>query len=77
MLSRIGQGPDGKGVFLQLVNYSGYPVENVTVHLLGEFKTAKLLRPGAEPVKLETYATEEGTGIDVPAADIFAVLAVE
>jgi hypothetical protein len=77
MLSSMGKSADGKGVILQLVNYSGYPVESVTVHLLGEFKKATLLKPGAEPAKLETYGIEEGTGVEIPTAETFATLIVE
>ena len=33
--------PDGKTVILHLVNYADYPVENVTVHFLGEFSAPR------------------------------------
>ena len=47
MLSNFVAGADRKQTVLQLVNYSGFPVENVTVHVLGKFKSARLLAPGA------------------------------
>lgn len=62
---------------LHLVNYSGFPVENVTVHLLGKFKSASLLAPGAEPKKLEVYEVDEGTGIDIDTVGVAATLVLE
>ena len=34
MLSNLVQSSDKRQTVLQLVNYSGYPVENVTVHFV-------------------------------------------
>jgi hypothetical protein len=77
MLSNLLQSTDGKTAVLHLINYSGYPVENVTVHLLGKFKTATLIAPGAQPRKLEPYVIEEGTGIDVDSVAVMATLVIE
>ncbi len=77
MLSNLQESPDGKEVVLQLVNYSDYPVQDITVHVLGKFKTARLLRPDAAPQKLEVYEVEEGTGIDVPALGALGALVLE
>ena len=41
MLSNMLVSADGKQVVVHLVNYSNYPVEAVTVHLLGEFHLFK------------------------------------
>lgn len=75
MLSNLAT--DGKLTVLQLVNYSGYPVENVTIHLLGKYRTARLLVPGKAPAVLQPYEVEEGTGIDVDAVGIAAALVLE
>lgn len=77
MLSNLLESPAGKGAVLQLVNYSDYPVENVTVHLLSKFKTARLLAPGAEPKKLEVYEVEEGSGVDIDNIGVTATLVLE
>ncbi len=77
MLSNLLESPDGKQVALQLVNYSDYAVADITVHVLGKFKKAMLLRPEAGPQKLETYDVEEGTGIDVPALGALGTLILE
>ncbi len=77
MLSNLLQSPNGKGAALHLVNYSGYPVENVTVHLLGKYKSAHLLAPGVAPKKIETYENEEGTGVDIATIGVSATLVLE
>lgn len=65
MLSNLLEMPGGSPVVLQLVNYSDYPVDSVTVHLLGKFKQATLLTPEAGPKPLQLYEVEEGTGVDI------------
>jgi hypothetical protein len=77
MLSNLLESPDGKQVVLQLVNYSDYPVQDITIHVLGKFRRATLVRPDAAPQKLEVYAVDEGTGIDVPALGAFGTLVLE
>jgi hypothetical protein len=77
MLSNLQESPDGKHVALQLVNYSDFPVQDITVHVLGKFKRATLLRPDAVPQKLEVYEVDEGTGIDVPALGALGTLVLE
>lgn len=77
MLSNLLESPDGKQVALELVNYSDYPVQDITVHVLGKFKKATLLRPEAGPQKLDVYEVDEGTGIDVPALGALGTLVLE
>ena len=79
MLSNLLRSPDGREIILHLVNYSDYPVENVTVHVLGKFRGARLLAPGAAPKKLETYEVEEGagTGVDIDQVGVTATLVLE
>jgi hypothetical protein len=77
MLSNLLESPDGKQVALELVNYSDYPVADITVHVLGKFKKATLMRPEAGPQKLDVYEVEEGTGIDIPALGALGTLVLE
>ncbi len=77
MLSNLLESSDGKQVVLQLVNYSDYPLENITVHVLGKFKHATLHRPDAASKTLELYDVEEGTGIDIPLVGAAATLVLE
>jgi hypothetical protein len=64
MLSNLVETPDGT-VVLHLVNYSDFPVENVTVQVLGRFKSAKLYRPDGAPATIQGYEVEDGTGFDI------------
>jgi hypothetical protein len=77
MLSNLLESPDGKQVVLELVNYSDYEVSDITVHVLGKFKRAMLVRPDAAPKKLEVYDVDEGTGIDIPALGALGTLVLE
>jgi hypothetical protein len=62
MLSNLTEMRGGEEVLLQLANYSDFPVENVTVHMLGRYSKATLLRPGEARVEIAGYEIEEGTG---------------
>ncbi len=77
MLSNLLESPDGKQVVLQLVNYSDFPVADITVHVLGKFKHATLVRPDAAAQKLDVYDVEEGTGVDVPSLGALGALVLE
>jgi hypothetical protein len=77
MLSNLTRSPDGARQLLHLVNYTDFPVENITVHMLGSWKKAVLHRPGLPPAVLETYSTDDGTGIDIPEMAWYAILEVE
>src|SRR5690606_18277250 len=77
MLSNLVTTADGSKTIIHLVNFSGYPVENVTVHMLDKYKSVTLLAPGAEPRKLEIYPVEEGSGIDVDTVAVLATLVLE
>jgi hypothetical protein len=74
MLSNLLVSADGKQVVVHLVNYSSYPVEAVTVHLLGEFHSAKLLTPEGGERNVEIYKTEEGSGVDIDKVSVCATL---
>jgi hypothetical protein len=66
MLSNVLSTADGKQVVVELVNYSAYPIENVSVQVLGAFKHAQLITPEGVQKDLEVYATDEGgTGVDI------------
>ena len=77
MLSNFLAAPGGKTAIVHLVNYSDYPVENVAMHYLGEFKHATLITPGGADKPLEVYKTEEGWGVDVDRVAICATVKLE
>lgn len=77
MLSNYLAAPGGKTAIVHLVNYSDYPVENVALHYLDEYKIATLITPGAADKKLEVYKTEEGWGVDVDRVGVCATIRLE
>jgi hypothetical protein len=77
MLSNLIESPDGKTTVLHLVNYSGYPVENITVHLLKKYKTARLIGPGVPAKQLVLYDNEEGSGVDIDSLGVTASLILQ
>jgi hypothetical protein len=77
MLSELVSGPEGRPVALHLVNYSDYPVEHVTVHLLEKFSQARLLAPEAPPKTLEVYPHGQGSGVDIDLVRHCATLILE
>jgi hypothetical protein len=77
MLSSLLADAAGKRVVLQLTNYTSYPVESVAVHMLGKYTRATLYTPERSPRELETYATEDGTGVDIDQVTVSAALVLE
>jgi hypothetical protein len=77
MLSDLISSPDGKQVIVQLVNYADYPVESIAVHVLGDFKHARLYTPEDGERTLEVYKNEEGTGVDIDKVSVCATLRLD
>jgi hypothetical protein len=77
MLSSFNAADSGSPAYVQLVNYTNYPVENVTVHVLGKWSKARVLAPGKPTRDLEVYPTDDGTGIDIDTVGFTATLIVE
>jgi len=77
MLSNLLVSKDGKRVLVHLVNYSNYPAESITVHVLGKWNRAVLEAPGAKPKEMAVYPVDDATGIDVDAVNSMATLIVE
>lgn len=77
MLSNLLETPGQKQLVLQLVNYSDFPAENITAHVLGTFHHARLYRPGSSVQELDTYPVDDGTGIDIDKMNSVATLVLE
>jgi len=79
MLSYFQAESGGKRAVLHLVNYSGYPIESVTAHVLGRFKKAWIHTPEGTKKAVEPYDVDEGeaTGIDIDAVPAFAIIYLE
>lgn len=77
MLSSLTASRDGKRLVLHLVNYTGFPIEDITVHLLGAYKSARLLEPGSPPKTLSPYPIEEGCAIEISRVATVAAIEIE
>jgi hypothetical protein len=77
MLSSFRSPESGHPAIVQLVNYSDYPVESVTVQLLGKYTKAHLYTPDGKEKELEIYPAEDGVGVDIDSIASCAALRVE
>ena len=77
MLSNLTASGDGKEVVLQLVNYSSYPVENITVQFPREFHHARLFTPEGAERDIAVYKTDDGTGVDIEKISVCAALRLD
>jgi hypothetical protein len=76
-LTHMAAPADGKKLVLQFVNFSDYDLENITVHLLGAYKSVNLHMPGASPRALNTFEADEGTGVEIEKMTSVAALVIE
>lgn len=77
MLSNVLAEPGGKRLVLHLVNYSGFPVENITVRYPGKLKSARMLSPEAAARNLGTYPGPEDTEVEIDKVGTCATLILE
>jgi hypothetical protein len=77
VLSNALESADGKTLIVHLVNYADYPVQNVTVHFLGDYKRAVLLGPENNIKILDIYPTEDAHGVDVDQLAACATIRLE
>jgi hypothetical protein len=68
---------DGKSAVVHLVNYSDYPVENVTMHYPGNYKHATLITPQSAEKTLEVYESDGGWGVDLEKVSVCATVRLE
>jgi hypothetical protein len=76
-ISNLVAGPAGRPVVLHLVNYTDYPVEDVTVRLPGQFAGANLLAPGEAPKPVELFEQDGVTEISIPKLGVVATVVLE
>ena len=77
VLSDLRVSPDGKRTLLQLINYTDYPVENVTAFVQGKFRKATLHAPGAEPRNVAVFDAPDGTGMEIDTLAVTAAVILE
>jgi len=77
MLSNVMASADGNAEIVHLVNYADFPVEDVTVHYLGNFRHVTLTTPEGTEKTLVPYETEDGWGIDIDRISVCATIRLE
>ena len=79
MLSSIQATPKRERLVVMLVNYTGYPVESVTVYFPDSRKRVQMITPEENPKALKTYALEDqdGSGVEIDKMDRVAILIAE
>jgi hypothetical protein len=68
---------EAKSLLIHLVNYADFAAETVAVQVLGEWKHARLYRPGVAPEELAVYPTKDGTGVDIDRIPVVATLRLD
>jgi hypothetical protein len=76
MLSTLKVSPDGSRLAVILVNYTDYPVENITLHFPIRVQRARLA-DGRGAEMLEVYETDDGSGVDVPRVEDLALITAD
>ncbi|MDE3198185.1 MAG: hypothetical protein KGN84_17690, partial [Acidobacteriota bacterium] len=65
MLSNVLELRGERQLVLHLVNYSDYPASGITARVVGNYRRARLYRPGEAPVDLEVEKIEDGSGFSI------------
>lgn len=68
---------EAKSLLIHLVNYADFAAETVTVQVLGQWKRARLYRPGMPVLELTGYPIKDGTGIDIDRIGVAATLRLD
>ena len=55
-----------RGVLVLIANYTDYPAEDITLHVLGHWKKATLDSPDGASQPLTMYPVKEATAIEIP-----------
>jgi hypothetical protein len=76
MISTLKTSPDGRQRAVHLLNYTDYPVQNISLHVSGEFTRARILTPGGEKAA-EVYQGEDGIEIEIEKVDQMAIVVIE
>jgi hypothetical protein len=77
MLSNFVAGAGGRPAVLHLVNYTGYPVENVAVQAAGAFRQARLYAPEQPAKDLKVHVGDEASEIEIDKVATVVTLVLE
>jgi hypothetical protein len=77
MLSNAMVSNDGKTIVVHLVNYSDYPVENVTLMFPSDHRNVTLIAPEGSGRIQDVFQTADGAGVGVQKVNVCAVIKLE
>ena len=77
MLSNVLVSNDGKTIVVHLVNYSDYPVENLTLMFPNDYKKATLIAPEGTGQIHDIFQTPDGSRVGVEKVSVCAVIKLE
>ena len=77
MLSSVLAAPDGKSVLVHLLNYTDFPVDSLTLQVLGNWKRARLYSPETPVKELPVYPVKDGTGVDLERISVLASIRLD
>jgi hypothetical protein len=77
VLSNVLASADGKTLVVHLVNYSDYPVEDISVMFPDEYKKATLITPEGAAKTLEVSRGMEGLGVTIDKMSVCATIEIE
>jgi hypothetical protein len=68
---------DDSHVVLQLINYTDYPVENITAFVQGTYSSARLVTPDGASRLLTSYQAPDGTAVEIDRLEVCAAVLLE
>lgn len=75
-LSLLKISPDGRKVAITLLNYSDYPVQNISLHLAGKYTQAAMMTRSGSTIPA-IFPTDNGVEIEIERLADVAVVVVE
>ena len=77
MISNVLVSADDKTIVVHLVNYSDYPVKEVSVMFPEDYRKATLITPDGAGQTLEISRSTVGTGVTIEEVSVCATIKVE
>jgi len=77
MLSNVLVSSDGQTIVVHLVNYSDYPVENLTLVFPSDYKKATFITPEGTGMVRDIFQTPDGSGVGVERVSVCTAIKLE
>jgi len=77
VITYASRSGDGKRLLVQLLNYSEFPSTDITIRVIGNFKTARLFTPEGPPASLSMNRAEGQIDVTIPKLVLWGGLLLE